>query len=130
MKYAAVVSLVVLAVQAPLRGAEPRIAPVPENQWTDAQRAIVARFGPAGRATNALRVYLRHPVLAENILPFEQYISNESTLTPRHRQLLILRTAWLCRSEYVWAQHAAKGRAAGLTGAELTRIARGPDAPG
>jgi alkylhydroperoxidase family enzyme len=77
-----------------------------------------------------LRVYLRHPVLAENVLPFEQYISNESTLTPRHRQLLILRTAWLCRSEYVWAQHAAKGRAAGLTGAELTRIARGPDAPG
>src|SRR5688572_21201391 len=88
-------------------GAQSRIPPVPEGEWTDAQRGIVARFGPGGRANNALRVYLRHPALAENILPFERYISTQSTLSPRHRALLILRTAWLCRSEYVWAQHAA-----------------------
>jgi alkylhydroperoxidase family enzyme len=119
-----------VAIQTPLGGAEPRIAPVPEREWTDAQRAIVTRFGPAGNATNALRIYLHHPVLAENILPFERYISDQSTLTPRHRQLLILRTAWLCRSEYVWAQHAQAARTAGVTGDELTRIARGPDAPG
>jgi alkylhydroperoxidase family enzyme len=130
MKLVALGSLALLLLQTPVHGAEPRIAPVPESEWTDAQRAIVARFGPAGRATNALRVYLRHPVLAENILPFEQYISTESTLTPRHRELLILRTAWLCRSEYVWAQHAAGARSAGVTSAELTRIARGPEAPG
>jgi alkylhydroperoxidase family enzyme len=122
--------LAVLMLQAPVDGVEPRLAPVPERAWTDAQRAIVARFGPAGRATNALRVYLHHPVLAENILPFEQYVSTESTLAPRHRELLILRTAWLSRSEYVWAQHAGHAGKAGITSAELTRIARGPDAPG
>jgi alkylhydroperoxidase family enzyme len=120
----------VVAIQTSARGVEPRIAPVPEREWTDAQRAVVARFGPAGRATNALRIYLHHPVLAENILPFERYISAESTLTPRHRQLLILRTAWLCRSEYVWAQHAEAARRSGVTSDELTRIARGPDAAG
>src|SRR5688572_257870 len=130
--FVALVSVVVLAAQTPVpvRGAEPRLAPVAEHEWTDGQRAIVARFGPAGKATNALRIYLHHPVLAENILPFERYITSESTLTPRHRQLLILRTAWLCRSEYVWAQHADAARRAGMTGDELTRIARGPDAPG
>ena len=130
MKFFALASLVVLLLQTSVNGVEPRIAPVPESEWTDAQRAIVARFGPGGRAPNALRVYLRHPVLAENILPFERYISTESTLSPRHRALLILRTAWLCRSEYVWAQHAAGARAAGVTDAELTRIARGPEAAG
>ena len=97
MTFVALGSLAVLLLQTAVNGVEPRIVPVPESEWTDAHRAIVTRFGPGGRATNALRVYLRHPVLAENILPFEQYISNESTLTPRHRQLLILRTAWLCR---------------------------------
>jgi alkylhydroperoxidase family enzyme len=131
MRFVALCVLAVVMFQAPVRGVvDPRLAPVPEREWTDAQRAIVARFGPAGRATNALRVYLHHPVLAENVLPFEQYISAVSTLAPRHRQLLILRTAWLCRSEYVWAQHAAAARKAGVTSAELTRIARGPDAPG
>ena len=128
MRFVVPVSLAALLIQAPVGSAEPRLAPVPESTWTDAQRAIVARFGPAGRATNALRVYLHHPVLAENIMPFEQYISNESTLSPRHRELLILRTAWLCRSEYIWAQHAGSARKAGITSAELTRIARGPEA--
>lgn len=130
MRFVALGWLAVLMLQAPVVGVGPRLAPVPEGEWTDAQRAIVARFGPAGRATNALRVYLHHPVLAENILPFEQYISSESTLAPRHRELLILRTAWLNRSEYVWAQHAGIARKAGITSVELTRIARGPDAPG
>ena len=130
LKFFAIGSLAVLLLQTSVNGVEPRIAPALESEWTDAQRAIVARFGPGGRATNVLRVYLRHPVLAENILPFEQYISSESTLSPRHRALLILRTAWLCRSEYVWARHAVGARTAGVTDAELTRIARGPDAPG
>jgi 4-carboxymuconolactone decarboxylase len=125
---------VVLAIVAELAlaviGAELRLAPVPEQQWTDEHRAIVARFGSGGKASNALRAYLHHPVLAQNILPFERYISSESTLEPRHRELLILRTAWLARSEYVWAQHADIARRVPITAEELTRIARGPDAPG
>jgi alkylhydroperoxidase family enzyme len=125
-----VVVVLVVALASAVSGAEPRLAPVPESQWTEAQRALVARFGRDGRATNALRVYLHHPVLAENILPFERYIASDSTLEPRHRELLILRTAWLARSEYVWAQHADLARKAGINGDELTRIARGPDAPG
>src|SRR5688572_25189101 len=110
--------------------ADARLPPVPDREWTAAQRAIVARFAVDGRPTNALRTYLHHPVLAENILPFERYIAQESTLSARHRELLILRTAWLCRSEYVWALHADRARAAGIGSDELTRIARGPDAPG
>jgi alkylhydroperoxidase family enzyme len=121
--------VIAAALASAVIGAEPRLAPLPEQQWTDEHRAIVARFGPEGKATNALRVYLHHPVLAQNILPFERYISSESTLEPRHRELLILRTAWLARSEYVWAQHADIARTVSITGEELTRIARGPDDP-
>ena len=53
----------------------------------------------------------------------------EHTAT-RARKFLILRTAWLCRADYVWAHHAESARKAGMTGEELTRIARGPDASG
>ena len=48
-------------------------------------------------------------------MPFERYISSESTLSPRHRELLILRTAWLCRSGYEWARHAGVAKKAGFT---------------
>ena len=126
MRIAVVLSLVAAAAAT----APPRISPAPESSFTDAHRQIVAAYGHEGKATNDLLAYLHHPVLARNVMPFERYISNDSTLPARHRELLILRTAWVCRSEYVWAHHAAAARKAGLTAGELTRIARGPDAPG
>jgi 4-carboxymuconolactone decarboxylase len=110
--------------------APPRISPAPESSFTDADRQLIATYGQDGKATNDLLTYLNHPVLARDIMPFERYISNESTLPPRDRELLILRTAALCRSEYVWVHHVPAARKAGITADELTRIARGPDAPG
>jgi alkylhydroperoxidase family enzyme len=73
---------------------------------------------------------LVYPELVRDLMPFERYISNESTLSPRHRELLILRTAWLCRSAYEWARHAGSAKQAGLRADDLKRIARGPDERG
>ncbi len=130
MRSAAIVSLAFLLTQASSRGAEPRISPVAEQAWTAEQRAIAEQFASGGMGVTAMRTYLGHPVLAKNLMPFERYISSESTLEPRHRELLVLRTAWLCRSNYVWAHHAAAARKAGITADELIRIARGPEASG
>jgi alkylhydroperoxidase family enzyme len=130
MMRAALISLLVLLLQAPTRGVQPRIAPVPDAERTDEQRTIVAQLAGAGAPTNALLTYLRHPALAKNLMPFERYIESDSTLEPRHRELLILRTAWLCRSNYVWAHHAEAARKVGIATDELTRIARGPEAAG
>ena len=44
--------------------------------------------------------------------------------------MLGLRAAWLARSSYLWAHRATLARRAGLTDADLRRIAQGPDAPG
>ncbi len=107
-------------------GAEPRIAPVLEDQWTEEQRDVVE--GLPSPVTHAVATYLHHPALTRNIIPFENYISGESALEPRHRELLILRTAWLTRSNYVWAHRAEEARSAGITDEELQRVAEGPDA--
>jgi len=106
-----------------------RVAPVPEAQRSAEQQSIAARFATAGMP-NAVGAYLNHPTLAQAILPNEQYVSRESTLSPRHRALVNLRTAWLAHSNYLWAHHAEAARQSGMTSAELTRIARGPDAKG
>src|SRR5262245_30131134 len=129
MARGSVVLIVVIAAQISLRSAGPRLAPVPESQRTDEQRAIAARFAPADMP-NAVATYLNHPSLPDHILPYEHYLSTDSLLPPRHRALVGLRTAWLTRSEYLWAHWAAAPRRAGLTNDELQRVAQGPDAKG
>ena len=121
----AVVLTTALAAQAP----GVRIAAVPENQRTDEQRMITAEFAASGM-TNALATMLSYPVLARRVFTHDRYIVNDSTLLPRHRALLGLRTAWLARSNYMWAHRAAAAKRAGLTDTELRRIAQGPDAAG
>src|ERR1051325_10093496 len=67
----------------------PRLAALPDDQWNDVHKAVVAKHAPA------LRPPPHTPPLADSFLSFPAYLSQDSTLPPRHRELLILRTAWL-----------------------------------
>ena len=110
--------------------AAPRITPLSDAELTEAHKAIVARFTRDGKANNALRTLLRVPELAEAVMPYTTYLTNETSISPRHRELLILRIAWLCGNENLWAEHAPRARVYGLDDAAIRRIAEGPDASG
>ncbi len=109
--------------------AAPRFAPRTAAELDEAQRALIAQFAPLGMR-NAVATYVRYPALASAMLPYTEFLLTKSTLPARDRELLWLRTAWLARSDYLWANRAPAARRAGLSDAELTRIALGPDAPG
>src|SRR5579864_400815 len=108
----------------------PRMVPVPESKWTDIQRQLVARYAPNGRADNGLRTLLNLPELVDGIMPYTNYLFNESSLSSRHRELLILRVAWLLQSKPLWATHAKMAKEAGMSSSEVWRVAQGPGAPG
>ncbi len=114
----------------PLTLPQPRIAPLPEARWTDTHRSLVAQFSPDGRADNGFRTLLNVPAIVKGMMPLTVHLSEESTLEPRHRELLILRSAWLCGSPSLWATHAARARSAGMTADEIRRVALGPDSGG
>ena len=114
----------------PLRVSSPRLAPLPEGEWSDAHKAIVAKYAADGRPGNSLRTLLHVPALADSFLSFPAYLSQASTLPPRHRELLILRTAWLLNNDVIWSAHVPQARAAGFTAADLRRVAEGPAARG
>ena len=105
------------------RVTEPRVAPLPESEWTAEQRAIVEQYAPDGNPGNALRTLIRVPALANRLLPLLTYLADDSTLSPRHRAILILRTAWLTQSANHWATYANRGE---LTDDEVLRVAQGP----
>jgi 4-carboxymuconolactone decarboxylase len=112
------------------RPSTPRIAPLPEPEWDDRTRELLGRAGvPGGDTTNIFTTLVRHPRLFRHWLPFGGALLTGS-LPARDREILILRTAWICRSVYEWAQHVGLARGAGLTDVEIERIPHGSDASG
>jgi alkylhydroperoxidase family enzyme len=59
-----------------------------------------------GYVPNMHLTFGRHPDLYAAWLPFAVRVMPNSTLAPRHRQLLILRTSYAWRAAYPWAHHA------------------------
>ena len=68
--------------------------------------------------------------MCRNYWAYTGYFVRNATIPTRHRELLILRTAWLSRGDYIWGRHDVIGREAGLTAEEIARVTAGPDAPG
>ncbi len=106
---------------------EARIAPLPEDQWSAEQRALVEKYGAQGVPRNALTTLVRVPALADRTFPFLDPVTNESSLSPRHRTILLLRTACLTQNCRLWSTYASRADEAGLTDDEVHRVAEGPD---
>ena len=109
-----------------VRLTQARVQPLPEAEWTAEQRAIIEKYAPDGNPGNALRTLVRVPALADRLFPVLQYVAQDSTLSPRHRAMLILRAAWLTQNANLWATHASRASEAGLTDDEVRRVAEGP----
>ena len=73
------------------------------------------------------------PDVTETCRKYWEYTGHfvrNAKIPTRHRELLILRTAWLSRGDYIWGRHDVIGQEAGLTAEEVGRVTAGPDAPG
>ncbi len=110
---------------------KPRIPPLLEEEWTDDQRRVCEYAYRKGGFYNVVGTLSVYPEASNAIGRVGAHVLGPtSRLSPRDRELLILRTAWLCQAEYEWAQHVLIGRDAGVTDAEITRCREGPDADG
>lgn len=101
---------------------------MPEGERDARARALLGEVAVSGPASNIFTTLVRHPGLFRRWLPFGGKLL-AGRLSARDRELLILRTGWLCQAEYEWGQHVPLGREAGLTDDELARITAGPDDP-
>lgn len=109
---------------------EPRIEPLSESQWDDETRELLEGLRRGGKVFNIFATLAHHPKLLKRWLVFANHTLAKSTLPARHREIAILRMAWLSRGEYEWGHHAVIGKDAGLGDDEVRRIIEGPDAAG
>ena len=94
-------------------------------------KAIIDRLAALGADFNIFRTMARKPTALARFIEWARYIlSAENSLSPRTRELAILRTGYNCASGYEWAQHVVIGKREGLTDVEIARIKHGPRAAG
>lgn len=112
--------------------AGPRVPPRREASWDDVTRQVLEplRALGSGRVLNIFATLAHHPLLLKRWLVFGNHVLAKSTLPERERELVILRTGYLCGSEYEWGQHVQIARRCGVSEEEIERVAAGPDAPG
>ncbi len=107
-----------------------RIPPLPTDEYDDEVRELLGGATQTiGPASNIFTTLVRHRGLFRRWLPFGGKLL-VGRIPARERELVILRTGWLCQSDYEWGQHVLIARQSGLTDDEIRRVKVGPDAAG
>jgi 4-carboxymuconolactone decarboxylase len=109
----------------------PRIKPIEPSEWTAEHREILGARAASGNARDTFKICLRNPDLCRSWLPFTTYVeSDKSSLPKRDRELLIMRTAFLCGNDPTWGPHEGIARRLGYGDKEIHQIVEGPRAAG
>ncbi|MFW9878587.1 MAG: carboxymuconolactone decarboxylase family protein [Candidatus Thorarchaeota archaeon] len=112
---------------------KPRIPPLEESKWDDDARNLIEGWRKLNNrkdVINILATMANYSKLYNRWRVFGNHVLYKSSLPLREKEILILRTGWLCNSKYEWAQHAFIAKRAGLSEEEILRIKKGPDAEG
>lgn len=107
----------------------PRIPAIHEDDWNEAQLEVLGAQKMRGNVQNIFRTLAHHEKLAKRWLVFANHILAKSTLSPRDREIAILRAGWLAGSVYEWGQHKVIGKDAGLSDEEIEAVKKGADHP-
>jgi alkylhydroperoxidase family enzyme len=85
---------------------------------------------PSTKPLHILAVMAHHPTFLGPFIEWATALAQHGLLTRREQELLALRVAVNCRSEFEWGHHVVYARAAGMTEDDIDRAVAGPDAPG
>jgi alkylhydroperoxidase family enzyme len=107
-----------------------RREPLGEDELSPRQAEVLAGLGPARSRLNIFRTAVLSPDALEALLGVGGYIGSDRLgLSPRQREIVILRIGFSCRAGYEWAQHVRLGQRAGLTPAEIEAMKVGTASP-
>jgi len=107
---------------------QPRITPLLDEELTDEAKSLLdlpLKGHGHNTASGFLRTLVRHPGLYRRYAPFAGKLLVAGKLPARHRELAILRGAWLCAAAYEWGEHVRIARSAGMSADEVERVTRG-----
>ena len=100
--------------------------PVPRGDElrTDAAGLLPLIAPPGREPARTMAVLARQPDLLGPFLGWAAALALNGVLSQRDHEILALRAAWNCGSEFEWVEHAEYARAAGLSNDEIALVAR------
>ena len=109
---------------------DPRIPPLvnPSPAVVDLYDRAGLR-GADGAILNIFATLAHHPALLKRWLVFASHVLARNTLSPRDRELLILRVGVVCQSRYEFGQHCVIAQRSDITAAEIEQVKVGSDHP-
>ena len=124
------------ARDAQINGQPPKIGPIPEAELgaeaLEYCRNLRVSLGIAenGEIPEVTATMLRHPALNEAQMQMGIMLAAKGALTPRERELAVLRQAWVSGSPYEWGEHVDIAKRCEISGEEIERITEGADDAG
>jgi alkylhydroperoxidase family enzyme len=110
-----------------MRLRQPRCEPLGDDELSPRQAEVLAALGAARGRLNIFRTAVLAPDALAALLGVGGYIGSDRLgLSPRQREIVILRIGFACKAGYEWAQHVRIGARAGLTPAEIEAVKTGP----
>jgi 4-carboxymuconolactone decarboxylase len=108
-----------------------RIAPLNPSEFTpEAREVLGVLIGPEKAAIFHMpRTFARHPQLIRALLEFNSDVQQSAGISPRLREIIIMRVAWLNRNGYIWAQHNQMMRGLNMGEEYIEAIKAGADDP-
>jgi 4-carboxymuconolactone decarboxylase len=99
--------------------------PVPDaSELRDDVAQLLPLIAPPGREpARTMAILARQPDLLSPFLAWAAALALQGVLSHRAHELLALRAASNCRSEFEWVEHVEYARAAALTDEEIERVA-------
>jgi alkylhydroperoxidase family enzyme len=121
--------------EADINGKPQRIEPLTGEELSQEARDLIIRIRASiGSATGAFipeyfRTLAKHQEIFRCQLEMGTVIF-QGQVSPRERELAVLRIAWLMRAPYEWGEHVNIGKRYGLATEEIERVIHGSSAPG
>ncbi|MEI7931513.1 MAG: carboxymuconolactone decarboxylase family protein [Alphaproteobacteria bacterium] len=113
-----------------MRLTKARIEPLGDEVMSPERAAYLRERAASPLILGIHRTLAHDPKTMDAFLDWGGHIlSRDNGLPPRQREMVILRTGFLCKSGYEWAQHIRMGAREGLTEAEIAAIKVGADDP-
>jgi len=117
-------------------GHPPRLEPLAQHEIDERARGVITRLRQATNYPEEAEIHpffatmCRQPEFFETFMTMGVNVVSSTQLPPRDREIVILRTGWLCGAPYQWGEHVKTAKELGITSEEIEKVTEGSTAEG
>lgn len=123
------------AREADVLGKPQRIRSLTADEYDEDANDLILRVrqslkSDTTKVSEVFGLMLRHPGLFRCQMDMGIQLLGKGEISPRERELAILRVGWWCGAPFEWTEHVVVAHRYGITSEEIERVTQGSAAPG